>query len=103
MPRKRSNGVPKKQTTSGGLKTGKPTTKEKALPVLDTKTPFPIVGIGASAGGLEPFGQFFTGIQTIFGPSFSMLLSIRYAVQRFDVSGDWQRKGDDARKRRPQR
>ena len=49
MPRRKTEGVRKK----------KPATKEKDVPVLDTKAPFPIVAIGASAGGLEAFEQFF--------------------------------------------
>jgi len=60
MPRKKADGVPKRQTASKVLKPDKPTSKKKELPVLATKASFPIVGIGASAGGLEAFEQFFT-------------------------------------------
>ena len=58
MPRKKSDGVRKKQTASKVTKAGKPTSKEKGVSSIDTKASFPIVGIGASAGGLEAFEQF---------------------------------------------
>jgi len=73
MPRRISNGVPKKQTASGVPKSGKPTTEEKDLPVLDSKPPFPIVGIGASAGGLEAFEQFLTHTPPDTGMAFVLI------------------------------
>jgi two-component system, chemotaxis family, CheB/CheR fusion protein len=73
MPRKRTDGVPKKQTTAGGLKPVKPTSKERDSPVLDTSVPFPIVGIGASAGGLEAFEQFFTHTPPDTGMAFVLI------------------------------
>ena len=73
MPRKRSDGVLKKQTTSKVPRAGKPTSKEKDCSVLDTKSPFPIVGIGASAGGLEAFEQFFTHTPPDTGMAFVLI------------------------------
>jgi two-component system, chemotaxis family, CheB/CheR fusion protein len=73
MPRKRSDGVPKKRTTPRVPKAGKPTSKEKDLAVPDTKTPFPIVGIGASAGGLEAFERFFTHTPPDTGMAFVLV------------------------------
>jgi len=73
MPRKRSDGVHKKQTTSKVTKAGKPTSKEEDVSVLDTEAPFPIVGIGASAGGLEAFEQFFTHTPPHTGMAFVLI------------------------------
>jgi two-component system, chemotaxis family, CheB/CheR fusion protein len=73
MPRKKTDGVPKKQTTSEVLKAGKLTSKEKDLQVLDSTVPFPIVGIGASAGGLEAFEQFFTHTPPDTGMAFVLV------------------------------
>jgi two-component system, chemotaxis family, CheB/CheR fusion protein len=62
MPRERSAGVRKDQTTSTTGKARKPASSQKAASVLETKVLFPIVGIGASAGGLEAFEKFFTNL-----------------------------------------
>ncbi len=73
MPIKKSHEARKKQTASKVLKPVKPTSKEKNLQVLDTKSPFPIVGIGASAGGLEAFEQFFTHTPPDTGMAFVLI------------------------------
>ena len=73
MARKNTEGVRKDRTTSKPRKAVKPTSKEKNLPVLDTKAPFPIVGIGASAGGLEAFEQFFTHTPPDTGMAFVLI------------------------------
>ncbi len=73
MPKKKSDGTSKKQATSGGLKDGKSTGKEKNLPIPDTNASFPIVGIGASAGGLEAFEQFFTHTPADTGMAFVLI------------------------------
>ena len=73
MPRKKTEDVRKDRTASKVKKTGKLKSTEKDLPVLDTKVPFPIVGIGASAGGLEAFEQFFTHTPPDTGMAFVLI------------------------------
>jgi len=73
MPIKKTEDVRKDRTTSKPRKTVKPTSEEKELPVLDTKAPFPIVGIGALAGGLEAFEQFFTHTPPDTGMAFVLI------------------------------
>jgi two-component system, chemotaxis family, CheB/CheR fusion protein len=73
MPRKRPDGVQKKQTASRVTKAGKPKITKSDLPVLDEKPPFPIIGIGASAGGLEAFEQFFTNMPPDTGMAFVLI------------------------------
>ena len=55
MSRKRSEGVRKDQTTSKHGKAGKPARRQKDASLQETQGLFPIVGIGASAGGLDAF------------------------------------------------
>ncbi len=73
MPRKRSEGVRKNQTTSKPRKAGKPTRRQKGASVLETKILFPIVGIGASAGGLDAFQKFFTNMPPDTGMAFVLV------------------------------
>ncbi len=73
MPRKRSDGVSKKQAPSGVTKPGKPKSTPMDVLIPDTKTLFPIVGIGASAGGLEAFEQFFTHAPPDTGMAFVLI------------------------------
>ncbi len=73
MLRKRTEGVAKDRTTAKPRKTGKPTSPQKDVPVLETKASFPIVGIGASAGGLEAFEQFFTHTPPDTGMAFVLI------------------------------
>ena len=73
MPRKRPDGVRKKQTASKSTKADKPKITKSDVSVPDTKAPFPIVGIGASAGGLEAFEQFFTHTPPDTGMAFVLI------------------------------
>jgi two-component system CheB/CheR fusion protein len=73
MPRKTSERGTDKQTTSE-VKPDEPKSAEEEAAVLDTMpTPFPIVGIGASAGGLEAFEQFFTNMPSDTGMTFVLV------------------------------
>ena len=72
MPRKGSKDVGKDQATSK-LKAEKPTRKQKDSSVPETKGIFPIVGIGASAGGLEAFEKFFTNMPPDTGMAFVLV------------------------------
>ena len=73
MPRKKTDGVPKKQTSSGIKKPGKSKSTPMDVSVPNTEVPFPIVGIGASAGGLEAFEQFFTHTPPDTGMAFVLI------------------------------
>jgi two-component system, chemotaxis family, CheB/CheR fusion protein len=73
MPGKRSDGVPDKQAASKVKKTGKLKSTQKEISVLDASALFPIVGIGASAGGLEAFEQFFTHTPPDTGMAFVLI------------------------------
>ena len=63
---------------SRGEKTKKEAPVKKNVEVEDTneKTPagFPIVGIGASAGGLAAFGAFFSGMPADTNPNMAFVL-----------------------------
>jgi len=63
MPRNKTDRVPKDKATK----------KEKVAPVPVTTPSFPIVGIGASAGGLEAFDQFFTHMPPDSGMAFVLI------------------------------
>ena len=73
MPRNRSEGGSKDQTTSRPRKAGKPTSSQKNASGPETKVIFPIVGIGASAGGLEAFEKFFTNLPPDTGMAFVLV------------------------------
>ena len=73
MPRKKTEGVRKDQITSKPRKAGKPTRTQKDASVLETRVFFPIVGIGASAGGLDAFEKFFTNMPPDTGMAFVLV------------------------------
>jgi two-component system, chemotaxis family, CheB/CheR fusion protein len=73
MPTKKSDGVRKKPTASKVKKARKPKSTEQGVPVPEAKVSFPIVGIGASAGGLEAFEQFFTHTPQDTGMAFVLI------------------------------
>jgi two-component system, chemotaxis family, CheB/CheR fusion protein len=73
MPKKRSEGVRKDQTTSKPRKTGKPASSKTDVSALQTQAVFPIVGIGASAGGLDAFEKFFTNMPSDTGMAFVLV------------------------------
>jgi len=73
MPIKKTDRIPKDKATSKPRKTGRLTKKEKVAPVPVTTPSFPIVGIGASAGGLEAFDQFFTHMPPDTGMAFVLI------------------------------
>jgi two-component system CheB/CheR fusion protein len=73
MPRRRSEGGGKDQTTSEPRKAGEPTKRQKDASVPQSKDLFPIVGIGASAGGLEAFEKFFTNMPPDAGMAFVLV------------------------------
>lgn len=73
MPRKRSEGDSEGRTTSRTRKPGKPTSSQKDASGPETKVIFPIVGIGASAGGLEAFEKFFTNLPPDTGMAFVLV------------------------------
>ncbi|MFH1112813.1 MAG: chemotaxis protein CheB [Pseudomonadota bacterium] len=73
MPGKKSDGGRKDQTTSRIRKAGDPTRRQKDASVLETKDIFPIVGIGASAGGLDAFEKFFTNMPPDTGMAFVLV------------------------------
>jgi two-component system CheB/CheR fusion protein len=73
MSRKRSEGVRKDQTTSKHGKAGKPARRQKDASVQETQGLFPIVGIGASAGGLDAFQKFFTNMPPDTGMAFVLV------------------------------
>ncbi|MDN3515147.1 MAG: PAS domain-containing protein [Candidatus Brocadia sp.] len=54
-------------------KSASPSRKKKALPEKIEKKTFPIVGIGASAGGLEAFEQFFSCMPSESGIAFVLV------------------------------
>lgn len=71
---------PKKSRLSGRLRNSadKPGPKQPASQPLPTRQPvtasgFPIVGVGASAGGLEAFKQFLTALPTDTGMAFVLV------------------------------
>jgi two-component system CheB/CheR fusion protein len=73
MPRKKTEGVRKDRTTSK-LRNGIESEREGKAPLVPvTAAPFPIVGIGASAGGLEAFEQFFTHTPPETGMAFVLI------------------------------
>lgn len=72
MPIKKTDSVPKDKATSKPRKTGRLIKKEKVV-VPALKPSFPIVGIGASAGGLEAFDQFFTHMPPDSGMAFVLI------------------------------
>ena len=53
-----------------------------AAPVPTPQVDFPIVGIGASAGGLAAFEAFFKGMPTDTGPGMAFVLEIGRASCR---------------------
>ena len=61
--------VPPRQ--SGGIKTS---AKDLTQSRVDPMQPFPIVGIGASAGGLAAFEAFFSGIPAVTEPNMAFVL-----------------------------
>jgi two-component system, chemotaxis family, CheB/CheR fusion protein len=69
----RTESVRKDRTTPKSAKPVEPTSEKKDLPALDTKVPLPIIGIGASAGGLEAFEQFFTHTPPDTGMAFVLI------------------------------
>jgi two-component system CheB/CheR fusion protein len=73
MPRRKSEGVRKDQTTSNPRKAGKPRRRQKDASVIETQALFPIVGIGASAGGLDAFEKFFTNMPPDTGIAFVLV------------------------------
>jgi len=73
MPIKKTDSFPKDKATSKPRKAGKLTKKEKVASVPVAKPSFPIVGIGASAGGLEAFDQFFTHMPPDSGMAFVLI------------------------------
>jgi len=73
LPIKKTDSFPKDKATSKPRKTGRLTKKEKVAPVPVTTPSFPIVGIGASAGGLEAFDQFFTHMPPDTGMAFVLI------------------------------
>ena len=73
MPIKKTDRIPKDKATSKPRKTGRLTKKEKVAPVPAATPSFPIVGIGASAGGLEAFDQFFTHMPPDTGMAFVLI------------------------------
>jgi two-component system CheB/CheR fusion protein len=73
MPRKKTDRFPKDKATSKPRKAGKLMKKEKVAPVPAATPSFPIVGIGASAGGLEAFDQFFTHMPPDSGMAFVLI------------------------------
>ena len=73
MPRKKPEGGGKDQTTSKPTKAGKPTKWQKDASIPETKNLFPIVGIGASAGGLDAFEKFFTNMPPDTGMAFVLV------------------------------
>jgi two-component system, chemotaxis family, CheB/CheR fusion protein len=73
MPRKRSDGDRKDRPTSSTRTAGKPTSSQKDASGPETKVIFPIVGIGASAGGLEAFEKFFTNLPPDTGMAFVLV------------------------------
>ena len=73
MPRKKTEGGRKDRTTSKPGKAVGPTNDEKDVSLLEAKASFPIVGIGASAGGLEAFEQFFTNMPPDTGMAFVLI------------------------------
>ncbi len=74
MPRKKSEGVRKGHTGSGITRAHRPAISKKSdAPVPDSRVDFPIVGIGASAGGLEAFQQFFTHMPPDTGMAFVVI------------------------------
>ncbi|MEF8732979.1 MAG: chemotaxis protein CheB [Candidatus Accumulibacter meliphilus] len=65
----------------GGKTTGKTTPQASVTPPSDSDlpastpdTPFPIVGIGASAGGLAAFEAFFSGMPADHDPGMAFVL-----------------------------
>ena len=73
MPRKTTGSVPKDKATSKPKKTGKLMKKEKVASSPAVTPSFPIVGIGASAGGLEAFDLFFTHMPPDTGMAFVLI------------------------------
>ncbi|MDQ7785840.1 MAG: CheR family methyltransferase, partial [Desulfomonilaceae bacterium] len=73
MPRKGSDGAGKDQTASKSGKVPKPKTVPRDVSVPETKVLFPIVGIGASAGGLDAFEKFFTNLPPDTGMAFVLV------------------------------
>ncbi len=73
MPKKRSGDVREDQTSFKPKKTGQPTRAQNESTVLETESVFPIVGIGASAGGLDAFEKFFTHMPSDTGMAFVLI------------------------------
>ena len=73
MPGKKSDSIRNKQATSNVRKAGKRAGRKKNGSAVGTKGSFPIVGIGASAGGLEAFEQFFTHMPPDTGIAFVLI------------------------------
>src|SRR5688572_26951362 len=48
----------------------------KVGPVSLTTTPFPVIGLGASAGGLQPLKDFFTHMPADSGMAFVVILHL---------------------------
>lgn len=73
MTIKKTDRVPKGKRPSKGRQASRPTKKEKDATVPAATLSFPIVGVGASAGGLEAFEQFFTHMPPDSGMAFVLI------------------------------
>ena len=67
MPKKRSGDIGEKQLSSKPKKAGRPISEQKDSSILGPEAVVPIVGIGASAGGLDAFEKFFTNMPSDTG------------------------------------
>ncbi len=75
MPKKKRNGSQGKKPAETSRKTSGKSPKKPVAAVNDTQTEdhLPVVGIGASAGGLEAFEQFFTNMPSDAGMAFVLI------------------------------
>jgi two-component system, chemotaxis family, CheB/CheR fusion protein len=48
----------------------------KVRPISQTTTPFPVIGLGASAGGLQPLKDFFTHMPANSGMAFVVIMHL---------------------------
>ena len=64
---------------------------KQATPAAETLSGFPIVGIGASAGGLAAFEAFFSGLPADIDPDMAFVL-----VQHLDPTHCWPTMGTSA-------
>ena len=73
MPEKKTGGARGDQTSCKPKKAGRPTRAQNDSSILGAETVFPIVGIGASAGGLDAFEKFFTNMPSDAGMAFVLI------------------------------